>query len=64
MTDRRYCHLQIGLLGSFTLIVDGKPVESDVWTSKKALAMLKYLAARPGRRIPTDVLIELLWPDA
>lgn len=64
MTDRRYCHLQIGLLGSFTLIVDGKPVESDVWTSKKAMAMLKYLAARPGRRIPTDVLIELLWPDA
>lgn len=63
MTSRRYCQLQIGLLGSFNLVVDGARVSSDVWSSKKAFMLLKYLAARPGKRVPTDVLIDLLWPD-
>lgn len=63
MANNAVCHLQIGLLGPFYLLIDQKKVEHNVWKSKKALTMLKYLAARHGQRVSSDSLIELLWPD-
>ena len=63
VTTNQYCQLQIGLLGPFYLVVDQQEINEDVWKSKKALTMLKYLAAKKGQRVSTDVLIELLWPD-
>ena len=57
------CHLQIGLLGPFYLRVEEEEIRDEVWKSKKALTMLKYLAARKGQKVSADMLIELLWPD-
>lgn len=63
MTKNTVCHLQVGLLGPFFLLVDQKEIKPKVWKSKKALTMLKYLATKHGQRVSSDVLIELLWPD-
>ena len=57
------CQFQIGLLGPFYLVVDQEQVSEKVWKSKKAFTLLKYLAARQGHKVSSDVLIELLWPD-
>ena len=63
MTNSVTCRVEVGLLGPFTLRVGGRQVRSDVWKSKKALTLLKYLASIHGRRVSSDALIELLWPD-
>lgn len=57
------CKLQIGLLGPFYLMVNNEEIQEEAWKSKKALTLLKYLAARAGQKVSADVLIELLWPD-
>lgn len=57
------CRVEIGLLGPFSLRIDGREVAAEVWKSKKALTLLKYLASRHGQRVSSDALIELLWPD-
>lgn len=51
--------LQIALLGSPDVLVDGAPMEVD---TRKALAILAYLARESGRH-PRDTLVDLLWPD-
>lgn len=56
--------LRIGLLGPFYVYVGRQEIKPEVWTSKKALSLLKYLAARNGQRVSSDALIELLWPDS
>lgn len=63
MTNTVSNHLKIGLLGPFYVCVDGQEISPKVWTSKKALTLLKYLAARPGQRVSSDELIDLLWAD-
>ncbi len=63
MTNHPCCQLQIALLGPFRLVVNQKEMRDEDWKSKKALTMLKYLAAKKGHKVSTDVLIELLWPD-
>lgn len=63
MVNNRLCKLRIALLGSFYLEVDGLEIEAKTWKSKKALTLLKYLAAQRGQKVPSDVLIELLWPE-
>ncbi len=51
--------LDIALLGPPTVILDGKPVETD---RRKAIGLLAYLAteAKPHSR---EALAALLWPD-
>lgn len=56
--------LRIGLLGPFYVYVGGQEIKPEVWTSKKALSLLKYLAARHGQRVSSDALMDLLWPDS
>ena len=52
--------VEVTLLGRFEVVVDGRPVEI---TSSKERALLTRLALAPGRVIPTDSLIEALWPE-
>jgi DNA-binding SARP family transcriptional activator/predicted ATPase len=48
------------VLGTPRIEVDGEPLQVD---TRKAVALLAYLAVAPGPR-GRDVLIDLLWPDA
>jgi len=45
------CKLQIGLLGPFYLMVNNEEIQEEAWKSKKALTLLKYLAARAGQKV-------------
>ena len=58
------CSLCIGLFGPFCLTICGQKVPIEAWKSRKALLLFKYLATRYGEKIPSDVLIDFLWPDS
>ena len=52
--------IQLKLLGPAEAALDGRPI---VFRTKKALALLVYLAVDPGQH-PRERLADLLWPDA
>jgi DNA-binding SARP family transcriptional activator len=54
--------LTLRTLGGFTALIDGRPVPSSAWQSRKARELVKVLIARRGRRVSRGMLIELLWP--
>ncbi|MBN2027535.1 MAG: hypothetical protein JW854_12315 [Actinobacteria bacterium] len=57
--------LSITMLGTFEVARGGKTITSGDWRSKKALAVMKYLAAQEEKRLaPREVLMELLWPES
>lgn len=53
--------LELFLLGSFHVVVDGAPITS--FRSDKVRALLAYLALEAGRPQRREVLTTLLWPD-
>ena len=55
--------LQITLLGSFSVAVDGEPVPEERWARRKAKTLIKILALEPTRELHRDQLVERLWPD-
>ena len=55
--------VDINLLGGFSVVVDGRPVAAQAWTRRSAAALVKLLALRPGRRLPREQVMDLLWPD-
>ena len=59
----RIVELEIRALGTFQVLVDGRPVPRSAWGSRKARDLLKVLAARRGQQVPRDLLIDILWPD-
>jgi DNA-binding SARP family transcriptional activator len=54
-------HLHV--LGTFVLSLQGRPVTSSEWPSRKARDILKVLAGRGARGIRREALADLLWPD-
>jgi ATP/maltotriose-dependent transcriptional regulator MalT/DNA-binding SARP family transcriptional activator len=57
--------LKIRMLGTFEVERGGKRIAEEDWRSKRALAVMKYLASQEERRfVPRDVLMELLWPGS
>jgi predicted ATPase/DNA-binding SARP family transcriptional activator len=56
-------HVDINLLGGFAVVVDGRTVAAHSWARRSAAALVKVLALRPGRQMPREQLIDLLWPD-
>lgn len=52
--------LHVRLLGSVRITIDGRSVAI---ASKKARALLSYLALREGTEVPRSVLTELLWGE-
>ena len=55
--------VDINLLGGFSVVVDGRPVVAQAWTRRSAATLVKLLALRPGRRLPREQVMDLLWPD-
>ncbi|MDI9420391.1 MAG: hypothetical protein GX228_04525 [Firmicutes bacterium] len=56
--------IKVWFLGSFQVEVDGNCIPVVDWRSKKALTLFKYLSSHPGKKIPRDRLIELLWSNS
>lgn len=56
--------IKVKMLGNFELIKGGETIDAASWKSKKALFIMKYLAAHHSKGfVPREVLMELLWPD-
>ena len=55
--------LELRLLGSATILVDGVAVEERQWTRRKSKALLKLLALAPQHQLHREQLIEHLWPE-
>ncbi len=56
--------LDIHCLGSFQLFRQGALMTPDMVPRRGALAVLKILLIHRGRRVPRELLAELLWPEA
>ena len=52
--------LQVGLLGTLTLHVDGQPVRVP---GQRRRTLLAALAMASGRRLSTERLVDLTWPE-
>jgi DNA-binding SARP family transcriptional activator len=55
--------LHIRLLGAFEVLRDGHPLGVGEWRNQQTRTILRVLLARRGRIVPSDQLLEILWPD-
>lgn len=55
--------LELRLLGSASILVDGVTLEERVWTRRKAKALLKILALAQPHQLHREQLMEALWPE-
>ncbi|MEJ2856906.1 MULTISPECIES: AfsR/SARP family transcriptional regulator [unclassified Saccharothrix] len=53
---------RVRVLGGFDVVVDGKPVPTDSWRSRRAADLVKLLAIESGHRMHREQAMELLWP--
>lgn len=56
--------IEIRLLGSFRVSVDGVPVPDSSWHQRKPAMLLQRLALEPHHRLHSEQLMEMLWPGA
>ncbi|MEX2548138.1 MAG: BTAD domain-containing putative transcriptional regulator [Chloroflexota bacterium] len=56
--------IDIGLLGGFSVVVDGIPVSGDAWRSRRAADVVKLLGMAPGQRMHREQVMEALWPES
>jgi DNA-binding SARP family transcriptional activator len=54
---------QVRVLGGFGVAVDGQPVPTHAWRSRRAADVVKLLAIEPSHRLHREQVMELLWPD-
>jgi len=55
--------LRVRLVGSFAVVRDGRALPITGVGSRKARTLLALLAAAGGRVVPTERIVEVLWPD-
>ena len=56
-------NVEITLLGTFDVVLDGSRVATDAWPRRQAASLVKVLALSPGRQRHREQVIDLLWPD-
>ena len=54
--------VSISTMGRFEVVVDGEPVPTSGWGSKRARTLLKRLIVARGWPVTRDELFEVLWP--
>ena len=54
--------LRFYLFGSFEAWRSGERIPAEAWRTRKHAALLKILIGERGRVVPTDRLVEWLWP--
>jgi len=55
--------VRLRVLGPFAVEVGGEPSTFPPTAGRKARTLLKLLAVEPGRLVPADRALEVLWPD-
>jgi DNA-binding SARP family transcriptional activator len=55
--------VDIGLLGDFTVSIDGEALPAGRWHRRHAAALVKLLALAPRARLHRDRVFDALWPD-
>lgn len=55
--------VEVGLLGGFTVAVDGTPTPPSRWSRRNAGALVKLVALSPGGKLHGDRVVDALWPD-
>jgi DNA-binding SARP family transcriptional activator len=55
--------VEIGLLGTFTVRIDGVELLPGRWQRRTAAALVKLLALQPQTMLHRDRVIDALWPD-
>jgi pimeloyl-ACP methyl ester carboxylesterase/DNA-binding SARP family transcriptional activator len=54
--------VDVRLLGTFAVEVDGTEIPSSAWPQRRAADVVKLLALARGHRLPRDRVLEALWP--
>jgi DNA-binding SARP family transcriptional activator/ATP/maltotriose-dependent transcriptional regulator MalT len=55
--------VELTLLGTFEVRIDGRVVPDDGWRRRQAAALVKLLALAPGRQLHREQVIDAFWPD-
>jgi DNA-binding SARP family transcriptional activator len=55
--------IEVKLLGSFEVKVDGKPVPNGAWRRRRAAEVVKILALEQSHRLHREQIMDALWPD-
>ena len=55
--------VEIRALGRLAVLIDGDPIPTSAWQSRKARDLLRILIARRGRAVPREEVAQLLWGD-
>lgn len=53
----------IFLFGSFEVQHNGENITNKLWQSRQVRGVLKILVARRGRVVPSEQIMDVLWPD-
>jgi DNA-binding SARP family transcriptional activator len=61
--ERTPAHVEIRLLGGFSVTVDGVTSPAHRWNRRSAAALVKVLALAPDHRLHREKVMDLLWPD-
>ncbi|MEU7528197.1 BTAD domain-containing putative transcriptional regulator [Saccharothrix sp. NPDC042600] len=54
---------RVRVLGGFGVAVDGRPVPTDAWRSRRAADLVKLLAIEAGHRMHREQAMASLWPE-
>ena len=55
-------HVEIAMLGTFSVAVARAPVAADAWSRRGAASLVKLLALAEGRSLHREQVIDALWP--
>ena len=55
-------HVEIAMLGTFSVAVARAPVAADAWSRRGAASLVKLLALAEGRSLHREQVVDALWP--